>query len=538
MLDQRRQQLAAQTDRFVVHTCVGWLAVLVGGAGLVGLLMATRATSELPRAVDQQVTDGLTALVPADGILGTFFSGLTDFGGHTLLVRVLLLATAYLLIRREMRLAAYVVVATVGALVLDPTIALLVERLPPLLGISTPDTAGPRFSGGHALGSIVGYGVLLLVFLPTVPRRRRVLVVAAAAAFVAAVALTRIPLGPHSLTDVLAGWMLGTAWLAVTVTAFRHWRHSTGKATSFLLDGLAPEKRDDVMAASAEGTALNHPWRTIAGLAVVWALILGALHGAGLLVTVVWADTALIAADQAVVQWFVDHRSPALAGVAAVGSRLGNTHWILLGTVTAAVLLLAIHRRWRPVVFLTAVMLGEVTLFMVSSTIVDRDRPDVPHLGPEIPPTSSFPSGHVAATLCLYIAVAALVRHLITNTWLRWAATAMAVLAPLYVALARIYWGVHHPLDIAGSLLLAIPWAVACWRTIAPVPGYHHVQSPPTPAGRRPGSPQPRVTTGRSAPADPDRPNPRRPHRRQLIETARSGPGRAFVSGEDGEMGP
>ncbi len=74
---------------------------------------------------------------------------MTDFGGHTLLVRVLLLATVYLLIRREYRLAAYVVVTALGALILDPTLKLLVGRLRPIVDV--PVAAAP----GHSFPAIM-----------------------------------------------------------------------------------------------------------------------------------------------------------------------------------------------------------------------------------------------------------------------------------------------------------------------------------------------------------------------------------------------
>jgi len=161
------------------------------------------------------------------------------------------------------------------------------------------------------------------------------------------------------------------------------------------------------------------------------------------------------------------HRKPALNPVAALGSKVGNTHWIMAAVLAAMVLMVALRRRWRPVVFLAVVMLGEVTLFLAASTTVGRDRPDVPQLGPEIPPTASFPSGHVAAPLCLYGALALLVWHW-SRGWLRWTAATAGVLIPAYVGFARLYWGVHHPLDLAGSLLLAVCWVGACWWAIRP----------------------------------------------------------------------
>ncbi|MFI7577814.1 phosphatase PAP2 family protein [Micromonospora sp. NPDC049497] len=188
---------------------------------------------------------------------------------------------------------------------------------------------------------------------------------------------------------------------------------------------------------------------------------------AGWLVTVVLAGSGPARADLTV-EWMAAHRASLLDPVATVGSRLGNNHWILAGTLAAATLLLALRGRWWPVLFLAVVMIGEVTLFITSSILVGRPRPAVPHLGPEIPPTASFPSGHVAATICLYAAVAMLTSHLTTRWW-RWAGVALAVVLPSCVAAARLYWGVHHPLDTVGSALLAVCWLTACWAVLSPL---------------------------------------------------------------------
>jgi undecaprenyl-diphosphatase len=114
------------------------------------------------------------------------------------------------------------------------------------------------------------------------------------------------------------------------------------------------------------------------------------------------------------------------------------------------------RRRWRPGIFIVAVMLGEGGLFLVLTTTVDRVRPTVSHLDGGLP-TSSYPSGHTAAGLCLYGALAVL---LVPRTagWKRWLTVVLATLVPALVGLSRMYRGEHHPLDLFGSLLLAAAW--------------------------------------------------------------------------------
>jgi undecaprenyl-diphosphatase len=118
------------------------------------------------------------------------------------------------------------------------------------------------------------------------------------------------------------------------------------------------------------------------------------------------------------------------------------------------------------VVFLAATMFGELSLFLASAALVDRERPDVPHLDGRLP-TSSFPSGHVAATICLYSAIAIIFLPR-TRAWWRWLLVAAAVLMPLWVTLSRMYRGMHHPTDIIGAVLLAAGWLTAMVYLVRP----------------------------------------------------------------------
>jgi undecaprenyl-diphosphatase len=126
-------------------------------------------------------------------------------------------------------------------------------------------------------------------------------------------------------------------------------------------------------------------------------------------------------------------------------------------------------------------MLGELTLFLASAAIAHRPRPAVEHLDGPLP-TSSFPSGHVAATMLLYAAIAVLVLPR-TRAWWRWLFVAAAVLMPLWVAFSRMYRGMHHPTDVLGSVVLAAFWLAAMIYFVRPtlsIPAANHDR------GRRP----------------------------------------------------
>jgi membrane-associated phospholipid phosphatase len=85
--------------------------------------------------------------------------------------------------------------------------------------------------------------------------------------------------------------------------------------------------------------------------------------------------------------------------------------------------------------------------------LIDRSRPDVPKLD-TAPPTSSFPSGHTAAAIVLYLGIAIIVFTYVRNTVARVVFAFIAVAAPLYVMTSRLYRGMHFPTDVAGGVLL------------------------------------------------------------------------------------
>jgi membrane-associated phospholipid phosphatase len=112
------------------------------------------------------------------------------------------------------------------------------------------------------------------------------------------------------------------------------------------------------------------------------------------------------------------------------------------------------------------VMFGELAAFLAAAAVVKRPRPYVPHLDHNLP-TSAYPSGHMAATTCLYVAIAILVLgH--TRGWWRWLFVALAVVMPVAIALSRMYRGEHHPTDVLGSLIFAALWLTATTVMIKP----------------------------------------------------------------------
>jgi undecaprenyl-diphosphatase len=94
--------------------------------------------------------------------------------------------------------------------------------------------------------STIGYGILLLVFLPLVPRRWRIPALLAALMLVWGIGVARLMLGVHFITDVVGGFVLGIAWLIASTAAFSLWRIEEGKKPVEPLEGLDPESVRDL----------------------------------------------------------------------------------------------------------------------------------------------------------------------------------------------------------------------------------------------------------------------------------------------------
>ncbi len=77
----------------------------------------------------------------------------------------------------------------------------------------------------------------------------------------------------------------------------------------------------------------------------------------------------------------------------------------------------------------------------------------MPRLDPA-PPTSSFPSGHTAAAIALWVSLAIVITTHVRNAFVRTLVWIVALSLPIFVGLSRLYRGMHHPTDVLASVLL------------------------------------------------------------------------------------
>ncbi len=120
--------------------------------------------------------------------------------------------------------AALAVGAMAGASLVFRLLKVLLDRArPPVADRLVPET-NESLPSGHATMSMVVVGTIVVLAWAGRSALARAAMVVAAAAWVGAVGATRVYLGVHWVSDVLAGWAVGAAWLAVCVAVWTRWR--------------------------------------------------------------------------------------------------------------------------------------------------------------------------------------------------------------------------------------------------------------------------------------------------------------------------
>ena len=142
-----------------------------------------------------------------------------DFLGSTVVtLPLMVLVGVFLAWRRRWEALAYWALAMIASQVLiGPVKALYARPRPPL---SLVDTSGFSFPSGHAVAGAAIAVSLVIVLVPAGPKRRNLEILAAL--FALAMALSRVYLRAHWLSDALAGAALGAA-VAVGAAVLVHW---------------------------------------------------------------------------------------------------------------------------------------------------------------------------------------------------------------------------------------------------------------------------------------------------------------------------
>jgi undecaprenyl-diphosphatase len=169
-----------------------------------------RVLRSLRTPADPAVPIGPTWLLPAA-------RNLTALGSVPVLLLVVAAVAGFLALARRWWHLALVLGASTGGVLLLVILKRVFDRprptvVPPLMLENTPS-----FPSGHAMMSAVIYLTLGTLLAQLCPRwRERIYVVSVAVVLTVIVGLTRLYLGVHYPSDVLAGWSVGLAWALIS----------------------------------------------------------------------------------------------------------------------------------------------------------------------------------------------------------------------------------------------------------------------------------------------------------------------------------
>lgn len=138
---------------------------------------------------------------------------ITALGSTTVLTLVVLVTACFLALRRRFRSALLVLAATsLGALAVTLVKALVARSRPDLID-RLMEEASHSFPSGHAANSAIVYLTLATLLFPVVRGwRMRGFVLGVAMLLVGLIGVSRVYLGVHWPSDVLAGWAFGSCW--------------------------------------------------------------------------------------------------------------------------------------------------------------------------------------------------------------------------------------------------------------------------------------------------------------------------------------
>ena len=230
--ERNRTSLVTRAARFARGEYLGLHLTLGLVISLAGLWVFAGVTEDVIHhdpltQFDVALLDWLHAQATATGY--AVFDAISLLGSPVMLT-ILALAVALLLAaRREWIVLAGWLAAFAGGGLLDVVLKLVIRRPRPPGAAAFLQRFSWSFPSGHAMASLIGYGMLayVLTLLWIHRRSAQVAVVLGAALLIIAIGFSRLYLGVHYFSDVVGGYAAGVLWLSACISGLevaRRWR--------------------------------------------------------------------------------------------------------------------------------------------------------------------------------------------------------------------------------------------------------------------------------------------------------------------------
>jgi membrane protein DedA with SNARE-associated domain/membrane-associated phospholipid phosphatase len=216
----------AQSEYLAMHLAVGF-GISLAAIGVFASITEGLVDSSPLTRFDVVVADRLRQSLAPEAI--RIFEFLSDLGGRGSMTLLLFAGVLFYLFRRQGVALAGWCAAFIGGSLLDASLRFVVRRSELPFADVVLAGWGTGLASGHALGVLVGFGMLAYFVCNYVKNPAgRTLVIVAATALVAAITVSRLYLGQHYISDAIAGLAAGLLWLTTCISGIeiarqRHW---------------------------------------------------------------------------------------------------------------------------------------------------------------------------------------------------------------------------------------------------------------------------------------------------------------------------
>ncbi len=202
------------------HPWIGWLLVIIGG-GLFGLLAFNLQTGGALVLFDTQAVNALhtIALQSSPIVRDVMIFGF--YVGDQAIIAIGVVLVVYFLFKRYWLELWMVVIAWLGEGALWHDLAFSFNRARPVFETSVwRQMTEPGFPSGHSISAVMCYGLLAYLIIPKIRSRfGQIAGIIITLLIIGYIGFSRVFVGDHYPTDVLAGFALGVFWFGLVYTA-------------------------------------------------------------------------------------------------------------------------------------------------------------------------------------------------------------------------------------------------------------------------------------------------------------------------------